>query len=150
MQYLINEQTLCLLPYKGNTQVIEMKHRFTIKRSPSSIVDICCCHYGSNLEGRQKGSSYLLGTSYKTPIIIDETKKIILIPTHSIRNNSCSWFLLNNILNYYEIEKNQTEIVFINGKKITISYSYSKFDKQVIRATRLESILNGRNNKKHL
>ena len=146
MPYIINEKTLALIPYKNNTKILEHNNSFLLNENSSKIVAANCFYYGSSLEGRQKGSSYLIGTNYKPPIIINDKLNIILIPTHSIRNKECIWVNLNNILNYYQTTNNKVMIEFKNHKKV----SFSIFDKQVLRATRLESVLRGRNNKKYL
>lgn len=150
MPYLIKEKTLALIPIGKKTKVIENERFQILNETPSEVVALNCYINGATLEGRQKGSSYLIGTSYKPPIIINDYDNIILIPTHSIRNKDCSWINLNAILNYYHTKNNCVTIEFKNTKKLVLNISYTKFDKQVLRATRLESALRGRNNKKHL
>ena len=41
-------------------------------------------------------------------------------------------------------------IIFKNGQKLNLNVCYANFDKQVLRATRLESSLRGRKHKKYL
>lgn len=149
MPYIINELTNAIIADKNKTRILEGKHNYYLKESTPNVVDKACCYNGANLEGRQKGTSYLLGSKYKPPIIVNETLNLILIPTHSIRNKACSWVMLNNIINYKAVD-NMVIVEFKNGEKISLNITYSKFDKQVMRATRLESILRGRNSKKHL
>lgn len=150
MSYIITEATLALIPKNNRTRVFELEHTLVLNEETPDVVDRNCCINGSTLAGRQRGSAYLIGSNYKPPIVIDELKKLILIPTHSVRNTKCSWLMLNNILNYTRTENNTVNVEFINHKKITINISFSKFDKQVLRATRLESSLRGRNSKKYL
>lgn len=150
MPYIINELTNAIKPEKNKTCIFEGNHTYYYKNSPFEIVDRACCYNGSSLVGRQKGTSYLLGSHYKPPIIISEKEKLILIPTHSVRNVACAWVMLNNIVSYKPLTANSVQVEFKNGKKVNLNINYSKFDKQVLRATRLESIINGRNNKKHL
>lgn len=146
MSYKINKKTLAILPDKNRVKVYEGNHNFNYKETVLELIDRNCCSNGSNLFGRQKGASYLLGSSYKPPIIINEINSLILVPTHSIRNKDCSWVMLHNLLNYKEINNNKTLVEFKNGKKLILNCSFNKFDRQIIRATRLESILRGRNN----
>lgn len=150
MPYLIKENTYALIPSGKKTKAIESEHSLIINETPVDVVSKNCYLNGSTLEGRQKGSSYLIGTSYKPPIIINDYNNIILIPTHSVRNKDCMWVNLNNILNYYQNDSNNVILEFKNHKKIVLNVSFSKFDKQVLRATRLESALRGRNNQKYL
>ena len=144
MSYKITKKTYALISNKDTTKVIEEEHIENIRDECVNIINENCFHYGSSLEGRQQGSDY------KPPIILNEHENIILIPTHSIRNNKCCWLVLDKILNYYPTLKNCTQIEFINNQKIDIPLSYTVFDKQVLRATRLESILRGRNVQKYL
>ena len=150
MPYLIKENTYALIPNGDQTEIIESEQSLTINKTPAEVVSINCYVNGSTLEGRQKGSSYLIGTPYKPPIILSDFENIILLPTHSVRNKECSWINLNTILNYYKNDSNNLIVEFKNHKKIVLNISFSKFDKQVLRATRLESTLRGRNNKKYL
>lgn len=129
---------------------MENENIYFIRHLPIEIVNQNCCYYGSTLDGRQRGTSFILGSSHKPPIIMDDVLNLILIPTHSSRNKSCTWIVLNNILNYRPVVNNKTLIEFKNGRKLIINCTYTIFDKQVMRATRLESIIRGRNNKKHL
>ena len=101
MPYIINNKTLALLPLGKKTKILEWDKDFIVEESIINIIEHNCILNGSTLEGRRKGSSYLIGASYKPPIIIDEMKRIILIPTHSNKNSNCKWFILDNILKYY-------------------------------------------------
>ena len=121
MPYIIKENTYAIIPNGKKTKIIESNKNFIINETPVEVVSI----------------------------IISDYNQIILLPTHSIRNKNCLWVNLNTILNYYPKEKN-TILQFKNNKKIIINVSYTKFDKQVLRATRVESSLRGRNNEKYL
>ena len=133
MSYVINKNTLALIPNGRFTKIMEKDNTFIIPNFIISLIDNNCQINGSNLKGRQKGSAYLLGTYYKPPIILNEIDYLILIPTHSERNNKCIW------LNLYNIQKS-----------LELNLSFSKFEKQLLKATRLESILRGRNHQKNL
>ena len=98
MPYIITEKTLALLPIDKKTRVLEWEKDFIIEEKIIQIIEHNCILNGSTLEGRRKGSSYLIGASYKPPIIIDEMKRIILVPTLSNKNPNCKWFVLDNIL----------------------------------------------------
>ncbi len=150
MPYIINEKTNAIIPKGKKSHIIEMTSNFVVSEKTSEIITRNCYIHGSSLEGRQKGSSYLIGSNYKPPIILNDATKLILIPTHSIRNTKCAWITLNNILNYYPHPNKKVLIEFKNNQKITLNITYSIFDHQVLRATRLESALRGRNNKKYL
>lgn len=150
MPYIINDKTLALLPLGKKTKILEWDKDFIVEESIINIIEHNCILNGSTLEGRRKGSSYLIGASYKPPIIIDEMKRIILIPTHSNKNPNCKWFILDNILKYYLNTSNKVVVMFKNNQKLELDLCYANFDKQVLRATRLESSLRGRKYKKFL
>ena len=150
MLYIITDKTNALVPIGKKTKIIENERTFTVNETPAEVVSTNCIINGSTLEGRQIGSSYLIGTNYKPPIIINDSSNIILLTTHSIRNSDCIWINLNSILNYVKNPDKTTNLEFKNKRKINLKVSYSIFDKQVLRATRLESSLRGRNNQKYL
>ena len=148
--YIINAKTYALISNNKGTKIIEDKKIINKKEYLNSILNYNCFIHGSSLEGREKGSSYLLKTSYKPPIILDESNIIILIPTHSKRNKLCTWLVLDKILNYYPTSNNRMIVEFINYTKIVINVSYNIFDKQYLKATKLESCIRSRNIKKYL
>lgn len=149
MSYIITDKTLAIIPFEGKAQILEINDTKVIKDNVINIISYNCRLNGSTLEGRQKACSYLIGIFYKPPIILDEIKNIILIPTHSSKNKDCAWIILNNIIKYYALD-NKAQIVFKNHKTYKLNVSYNQFDRQVMRATRLESFLRGRNNQKYL
>ena len=142
--YEINEDTLALVP-KSETDVTvyEKENTFSCQSSCYEIMDNSCKYYGSTYEGRKEGSKYILGASYKLPIIVEETNSLIFIPTESPYLESCIWISLNNI---ERIEKNDqdTIITFTNNRKIKVPTSYRSIENQILRATRLESLLRKR------
>lgn len=150
MPYKINEKTLVLLNQGKQTKILELKGEIIVEDAINKILEYNCNINGSTFEGRRKASSYLIGASYKPPIIIDEVKEIILIPTHSNKNPNCSWISLQNIQKYYINSHSYVTIIFKNGQKLNLNVCYTNFDKQVLRATRLESSLRGRKHKKYL
>ncbi len=149
LTYIINEKTLAIMREKKESRIIEDHNCFLVPEDPVDIINMNCQLNGSSLEGCQNGSSYLIGTSYKPPIVINNVKNLILIPTHSHRNKKCCWIILHNLANYYPYDS-EVIVEFQNQLKMLVNISYTIFDKQVLRAIRLESTIRKRNNKKHL
>ena len=141
MSYRVHNNTYAIIPQGRKTKVLERNKIKYMNETPVELLEENCRMSGSTLEGRQKGSAYLIGTTYKPPVIIDELSNLIFIPTHSIRNKDCIWINLNAILTYEELPKNKVEIIFINNKTMILDLSYNKFDKQLLRATKLERVL---------
>ena len=150
MPYIINEKTLALKREAKQTKILELSKEKVVKEPLKEIIEYNCNINGSTFEGRRRGSSYLIGASYKPPIILDEVKEIILIPTHSSQNQNCVWLVLENIQKYYINPHHEVTVIFKNGQKLDLNVSYANFDKQVLRASRLESSLRGRKHKKYL
>ena len=142
--YEINSSTLALIPIGANESlVMEEEESYTVGQKSSEIIDHSCKYFGSSLKGRYEGASNLLGFSYKVPIIIEESRDIIFFPTASIRSLKCYWISLNHVLKY-EAQGKDTLLTFKNGKKITIQISKYSFENQILRASRLGTILSKR------
>ncbi len=150
MPYIIKQNTLALIPEGKGTKIMELSKEIMENNSPHNIVKYNCYINGSSFDGRRNASIYLIGANYKPPIVICETNKLILIPTHSHRNNKCIWLVLNNILKYSITTDQQVTIIFKNNQKIKLNVSYATFDKQILRATRLESVIRSSKSKKYL
>jgi competence protein ComK len=142
--YEINVHTIAIIPIKNKTsKIIESQDEFNVNKSTTEIVDDSCRYFGSSYAGRFEGTKSLIGFNYKAPIIIEETTEIIFFPTSSPRFDSCYWISLKHISNY-EKEDSKSILIFDNGKKIELDISYSSLENQILRATRLESILRKR------
>ena len=145
-EYEINSNTLALICVNNKTRVYESNHVFMVDKLPNKIISDSCSFFGSSLSGRQKGTTNLIGVTYKCPIIVEETRNIIFFPTCSPRVENCSWIGIKNIDKYYSDSIGKTIIRFKNGKKIALSESFGIIENQILRSTRLESVLRGRIN----
>ena len=141
--YEINEDTLAIISNYPNTKIYEGNKSYLIKDNTLNIIKKSCEYFGSTFEGRRRGTQILTGYSTKSPIIIEESKDIIFFPTSSPRSKNCSWISLNNVNDYRKIDKN-TEIIFKNMSKISVNISYYVFTNLILRATRLNYVLNER------
>ena len=148
-EYEINEGTLALISDKESTIVYEDDKIFCVPKIANEIMEDSCAYFGSSLAGRQIGTNNLIGVTHKSPIIVEESREIIFFPTCSPRLEKCSWLSLNNIDRYYT-DGNKVVIEFKNGQKLKLNLSYGIIDNQILRATRLESVLRGRKSTKKL
>ena len=135
--------TLAIISNYSNTKIYEGNKSYLIKDNTLNIIKKSCEYFGSTFEGRRRGTRILTGYSTKSPIIIEESKDIIFFPTSSPRSKNCSWISLNNVKDYRKIDKN-TEIIFKNMSKISVNISYYVFTNLILRATRLNYVLNER------
>ena len=146
ISYEINCDTLALIPVSENeTKVIERNNNFNVNNSVMNIIENSCEYFGSSYLGRHEGTKKLIGITHKAPIIIEESKNLIYFPTTSPRLDNCIWIALNNIKTY-ERKNGKTELEFTNNKKIRLDISFGSLDNQVLRATKLESVLRKRKN----
>ena len=146
--YEINDETLAIIPDDiWNSIVVEDNCNYEVERKPLDIIDYSCKYFGSSYPGRKEGSKDLLNSSYKLPILVEDTRNLVFFPTTSPIDNDCSWISLKNIKEYRRLNNLQTEVEFKNGKIITVDISYNSFNNQVMRASRLESITRNRREK---
>lgn len=143
-EYEINSETLAILPIgEEKSRIIEVSREIIVNVPPIKVIDDSCKFFGSSYEGRFSGTKTLIGISHKSPIIIEESRKIIFFPTSSPRLLKCAWISLNNIESY--IKNNGNTIIRFNcGKTVEIELGYGVIDNQVLRATRLEAVLSKR------
>ncbi len=143
--YEINDETLAIMPNDiWNSIVIEDDCDYEVSKKPLDIVDYSCKYFGSSYSGRKIGASNILNSGYKLPILVEDTRNLVFFPTTSPKDNDCTWISLKNIKSYHKIDKNKTEIEFKNGKLLVVDISYNSFNNQVMRASRLESIIRNR------
>lgn len=144
--YEISKETLAIIPIDNyRSKVIEKDRTFIVNMKPLEIIERSCQYFGSSYAGRQIGTKNLIGISHKSPIIIEESREIIFFPTNSPRLYDCCWISLKNIDKYKKINNNSL-IIFNNGYLLDLDISYGSLDNQVLRATRLESVLRLRKN----
>lgn len=142
--YEINSQTLAIIPINDyKSRVIEKDNIFDVNMSPMEIIDESCKFFGSSYKGRTFGTRNLIGVTHKAPIIIEESREIIFFPTNSPRLYDCAWISFNYI-NDYKKNKDTSIIIFNTGKTLNLDISYGSLENQVLRASRLESVLRKR------
>ena len=120
--------------------MVEKDNTIIVSKTPMQIIEDSCSYFGSSYYGRAKGTKKLIGVSHKAPIIIEESREIIFFPTSSPRLYECCWVSLKNI-DKYKKEENNSLILFNGGHSLLLNMSYGSLDNQVLRATRLESVL---------
>ncbi len=142
--YEINDRTLAIIPIdEEKSKIIEETGNLIVNKSAMKIIDDSCRFFGSSYEGRFMGTKQMTGISHKSPIIIEESRKIIFFPTNSPRISKCIWLSFNNITSY-EGDGKDCIIQFSCGKKLNLHSSYTIIDNQILRSTRLESVLTRR------
>ena len=142
--YEINEETMAVISTaKGKTKIIEEYHEYQINCDAYEVMDESCKYFGSSYTGRVSGAKKMLGYEYKVPIIVEESKQMIFFPTISPQAEGCCWISLKHFQSLQETA-GKTQIQFKNGYRLPSSISKASLDNQVLRSTRLESVLNSR------
>lgn len=141
MTYEINNNTIALIFNNNVTKVYEVDNELVINNIPNNIIKFSCEYFGSSFEGRVKGTNSMTGLTHKVPIIIEESNEIIFFPTSSHRLKNCSWIRPKYIKKYEKSIGNMVKITLINDKEIFLNCSYETINNQILRSSRLESII---------
>lgn len=142
-EYEINEDTLAVIPisyYK--TKILELNNEYIVLDNAYKIMDYNCKYYGSTYRGRFNAGKSILNSSYKIPILVEESHRIIFFPTKSSLEDDCIWINYNHVKEIKKGEK--TKVIFNNGLFIEIDKSKLSLDNQLSRAIQLESIIRRR------
>ena len=137
--YIINSDTLAIMPYLNNYSIIYERNKMRIiRKRPNSIINFNCKLHGSSYEGRLVGTSTLIGITYKAPISIDDN--MVFFPTSSPRLKDCSWINSYNVSTiYYDDKSNTSKIKFVNDKHISFNVSLNILTNQLFKSSILES-----------
>ncbi len=141
--YEINNATLALISEEKGTKIYEKEEEYIVYKPSLKVIDDSCRYFGSSFLGREAGARNLIGSDYKVPIIIEESRRMIFIPTSSPKFSSCDWISYNHI-DHYEKHGMKTRIVFDNGRMIDFDISVYSLENQILRAMRLENTLRNR------
>lgn len=142
--YEINSSTIAIIPINKNlSRIIEDENIYMIKKSTLEIIDESCKYFGSSYSGRHEGTKKLTGVNYKSPIIVEETRELIFLPTSSPRFDNCTWISLKKIEEFNKYQKT-AKIIFKNGYELIVDISYGSLENQILRSTLLESVIRNR------
>ena len=144
MNYEVNKNTLAIVPTgKNNCRVVETKQTYNLNKTSFKVIEHSCEYFGVSYKSRLTGSQKFIKTRYKTPIIIEESSRLIFIPISSTTKNDTLWINYSNIFDFYpsRTKKSVTVIRFKNGFKMEIPVSYYSFNNQYLKASRLSAVL---------
>lgn len=137
-EYEINEETMAIIPMNYyQTLVKEYEKEYLIEKKAYKIMEDSCEYYGSTYKGRLTAAKKMLNSSYKIPIIIEESENIIFFPTKSSLLDDCCWINYNYIKKYEKCEKG-VKITFKNNDEIIVGMSKLSLDNQISRSSMLE------------
>lgn len=140
--YEIDLSTLMLIGIDDETtKIVTTENEFIIRESCKKIMDNSCKFFGSSLTDRIKATNRIVKMASKTPIVVEDTRNIIFFPLRSTREKNNIWISFNN-LDTYSKDDNKTVLIFKNGKKINLIFSYYIIDNQVTRSLMLDYEIN--------
>ncbi len=143
-KYEVNAETMAVIGLKGNkTKIMEYQTDSILEENAYEVMDYSCCYFGSSYQGRTEGSKKMLGFNYKLPIIVEESMGIIFFPTTSPSSDDCIWLSLHSIERVLSDSKG-TRVIFKNGKDLLIPISKLSIENQILRASRLQCLLDSR------
>lgn len=149
MDYEVNYDTQVILPIEGSkSKVIESDNEYVVNQTVQEVLEHSCEYFGSSYEGRKEGTRKMLGITHKSPIIVEESQKMIFFPTTSPERLDCIWINLEKIERYYKVDNKKSAIIFKNGDKLEFDVSFGSLSNQILRATRLKFVLDERTSKK--
>ena len=149
MDYEVNYSTQVILPIEGTkSKVIESDNEYVVNQTVQEVLEHSCEYFGSSYEGRKEGTRKMLGITHKSPIIVEESQKMIFFPTTSPERMDCIWINLEKIERYYKVDNKKSAIIFKNGDKLEFDVSFGSLSNQILRATRLKFVLDERTSKK--
>ena len=144
MKYEINDETVAMIPIdSSNTKVIELTKEYIIPQSTFEILEENCEYYGSTYEGRIKSAQKILNFSYKLPVLIEESDKIIFFPTKASCSKDCCW-INHNFVKTREKSGKKTKVMFENGVEEEFNISKLSFENQLLRAGMLDAMIDKR------
>lgn len=135
--YSINKKTAAIKPayeIEYESVIIEGSTTFYVKKHPFKLIKENCLKNGSSYNGRRKSIIYLTGFSRCVPIPINPRKDIFAFPTHSPKNDNCSWIFFHHIKRILKTDdKNQSIVCLKNKQNLTIDSSYHTLFNQKFR-----------------
>ena len=143
--YILNKNTLFIYFDGKNTIINELSTEFSFSNNIlKKILENSCIYYGSSLKGRMEGSKNLINSKYRLPIIISDKNNLIFFPINGAKKNEIIWFNFNMIKIYIK-EKNFVKIIFNNNYEQQFMISYTIFNNQMLKCSRLWWVYNSRN-----
>ena len=135
MKYIINNNTVYLKVKNEDVYVKEINNEITLRENILKLLNNSCIYYGSSLKGRILGAKSLIKSKYKLPLIISEKNNLYFINIKD-KNGYEYWFNFQYIKDYKYVD-NLLKIFFIFDNFISINCSWTVFNNQMLKCSRL-------------
>lgn len=148
-KYEVNENTTAVIGLGENiSKIVEYNNEYIVGNSSYEVMDNSCKYFGSSYLGRVDGSKNILGLHHKVPVVVEESSDLIFFPINTTEDIRCIWLSLKWIKDVYTVN-NKTIVEFKNGKKMLCKCSEYSLKNQIMKASRLNTILNERKHEKN-
>ena len=135
MNYIINNNTVYLKVKNEDVYVKEINNEITLRENILKLLNNSCIYYGSSLKGRILGAKSLIKSKYKLPLIISE-KNNLYFNKNKDKKGYEYWFNFQYIKDYKYVD-NLLKIFFIFDNFILINCSWTIFNNQMLKCSRL-------------
>lgn len=148
--YEITPLTLAVVAYwdpkreKFTSKIMEEQSETFVDLTPTKVIDQACKFFGDSLEGKRAGTKEVCGITHKAPICIDPPSGMYFFPTSSPSNPDCSWIAHSHISHVQQGENQLAEIVFFNGRRLTLETSVGSIINQKHRTAQFRFLLSNR------
>lgn len=144
MDYIINNKTNYLLFDGKNTIINENGNDLIlINNRIDEILNNSCIFYGSTLIGRKTAAKRLISSRYKMPILINEVNNLLFFP---VKNKSeIIWFNFSRVVDFKKYNE-VIKVIFKDNYYKRFNISWSIFNNQILKSSRLLYVFNSRNN----
>lgn len=135
MNYIINNNTVYLKVKNEDVYVKEINNEITLRENILKLLNNSCIYYGSSLKGRILGAKSLIKSKYKLPLIISEKNNLFFINIKD-KNGYEYWLNFQYIKDYIYVD-NLLKIFFVSDKSLFINCSWTIFNNQMLKCSRL-------------
>ena len=135
MNYIIKNDTLYLKVNNESIYVMEINNEMILNENIIKVLNNSCIYYGSSLKGRILGAKSLIKSKYKLPLIISEKNNLFFINIKD-KNGYEYWLNFQYIKDYIYVD-NLLKIFFEYDKSLLINCSWTIFNNQMLKCSRL-------------
>ena len=135
MNYIIKNDTLYLKVNNESIYVMEINNEMILNENIIKVLNNSCIYYGSSLKGRILGAKSLIKSKYKLPLIISEKNNLFFINIKD-KNGYEYWLNFQYIKDYIYVD-NLLKIFFVSDNSLFINCSWTIFNNQMLKCSRL-------------
>lgn len=135
MNYIIKNDTLYLRVNNESIYVKEINNEMILNENIIKVLNNSCIYYGSSLKGRILGAKSLIKSKYKLPLIISEKNNLFFINIKD--KNGYEYWLNFQYIKDYKYVDNLLKIFFEYDKSLLINCSWTIFNNQMLKCSRL-------------